>query len=135
MCRCEKYISLHIARQESKIALSLSVGTLTVSKAISDLRMAIEESGAEVTYDKLPVIMSDNSQIRSLFQNLIGNAIKFHSNETPNVHISAEKKRQEWVFLSDNDIGIDLEHANRIFVSFNAFIRGKNIAALAAEEQ
>jgi signal transduction histidine kinase len=86
---------------------------------LANLQVAIEESGAVVTHDPLPTIMADVSQITQLFQNLIGNAIKFHGEELPRVHVSVEKKENEWLFsVRDNGIGIDPEYFDRIFVIF-----------------
>ena len=63
--------------------------------------------------------MADKLQIGQLFQNLIGNAIKYHGDEPPQVHVSAEQKGNEWVFsVRDNGIGIDPQYAERIFVIF-----------------
>lgn len=93
--------------------------SLILSKTISNLSAAIEESGAVVTYDKLPTVMGDPSQLSSLFQNLIGNAIKYRGKETPRVHVSAEEKANEWVFsVRDNGIGIDPKFKDRIFAVF-----------------
>ena len=93
--------------------------SLILSKAISDLQVAIEESGAAVTHDNLPTVMADATQLNSLFQNLIGNAIKFRSAETPRIHISAERNGDEWLFsVRDNGIGINPEFADRIFNVF-----------------
>ena len=93
--------------------------SLVVGLAIANLQRAIEESGAVVTYDDFPTIMADFSQLSRLFQNLIGNAIKFRSEEIPKVHVSAELKGNEWVFsVQDNGIGMDTKNAERIFVIF-----------------
>lgn len=90
-----------------------------LDKAISNLRPALEESGASVTYKSLPTVTADAAQLCSLFQNLIGNAIKFRSTETPKVQISVAKKGDEWVFsVGDNGIGIDPQYSNKIFVVF-----------------
>jgi PAS domain S-box-containing protein len=87
--------------------------------AISNLQTAIEESGAVVTCDSLPTIVSDASQMIQLFQNLIGNAIKFHGKNPPRVHVSAEQKGNEWLFsVRDNGIGIDPENTESIFGIF-----------------
>jgi signal transduction histidine kinase len=93
--------------------------SLILDRAIFNLKVAIEESGAEVTHDSLPTVMSNAMQLTSLFQNLIGNAIKFHAAEAPKVHISAERKGDEWLFsVRDNGIGIDPKFADGIFAVF-----------------
>jgi signal transduction histidine kinase len=92
---------------------------LPVDKALLNLKAAVEESGAIITRDDLPVLVADASQIARLFQNLIGNALKFHGKEKLTVHISAEIKDNEWLFsVRDNGIGIDPKAAERIFVIF-----------------
>jgi signal transduction histidine kinase len=90
-----------------------------VEKAVGNLQAAIEESNAVVTYDELPIAMFDTPQMISLFQNLIDNAIKFRGKEALRIHISAERKGDEWVFsVQDNGIGIGPKDAERIFEMF-----------------
>jgi signal transduction histidine kinase len=90
-----------------------------VEKAVFNLRAAIEESGAVVTHDPLPTIRADQVQISRLFQNLIGNAIKFRGTEAPAIHISAERNEDGWIFfVRDNGIGIDPDNTERIFAVF-----------------
>jgi len=90
-----------------------------LAQALTDLQAAIEESGTVVTHDDLPTIMADASQLSRVLQNLIGNAIKFRGEEAPRVHVSAERKGDEWVFsIRDNGIGIDPKDAERIFIIF-----------------
>jgi PAS domain S-box-containing protein len=92
---------------------------VVLDKVLFNLKVAIEESRAEVTHDILPTVMADAVQLGSLFQNLIGNAIKFHGAEPPKVHISAEKRDSEWIFtVCDNGIGIDPKFSERIFSVF-----------------
>jgi signal transduction histidine kinase/HAMP domain-containing protein len=88
--------------------------------ALTNLKVAIEESGAVVTHDSLPVVLADDVQLTQLFQNLIGNAIKYHKPETPpEVHVSAGCRDDEWVFsVQDNGIGIDPKHFEHIFLIF-----------------
>ena len=88
-------------------------------RALSNLEAAIGESGAVVTHEPLPSLMADGTQLSSVFQNLIGNAIKFHGELPPEIHISAAQREDEWVFsVHDNGIGIEPEYAERIFVIF-----------------
>ncbi len=90
-----------------------------LEEVLSDIRVAVEESRAVVTRDPLPTVMADRVQLGQLFQNLIGNAIKFHGKEPPQVHVSAERRPTEWLFsVRDNGVGLDPEYAERIFVIF-----------------
>jgi len=90
-----------------------------VEIAISNLRLAIEENNALVTFDALPEVLADEGQMVQLFQNLIGNAIKFHSKEPPKVQIKVRREKDQWQFsVCDNGIGIDPQFAERIFVIF-----------------
>ncbi len=90
-----------------------------LEQALVNLRMAVEESGAGVTHDVLPTVTADDSQLVQLFQNLIGNAIKFRGDETPHIHVLSEEKGGEWIFsVRDNGIGIDRQYAERIFEIF-----------------
>jgi PAS domain S-box-containing protein len=88
--------------------------------AISNLSEAIAESEAVVTHDALPSLPVDRGRMVRLFQNLIGNALKYRKpDEPPRVHVSAERKGAEWVFsVRDNGIGFDPAHASTIFVPF-----------------
>jgi hypothetical protein len=90
-----------------------------LDRVLKSLKVAIEESGAQITRDSLPVVLADEMQLCQLFQNLIGNAIKFRGTEVPRIHISAEKNGASWkIEVRDNGIGIAAEHADRIFVIF-----------------
>lgn len=87
--------------------------------AIGNLRAAIEEGGAEVTSDELPIVLADGAQLMELFQNLIGNGLKFHGTEPPRVHVGAIRQDDTWLFsIRDNGIGIEDRHAERIFTIF-----------------
>jgi light-regulated signal transduction histidine kinase (bacteriophytochrome) len=93
--------------------------SLAVGLAVGNLQATIEEYGAIVTYDELPTVTADFSQMSRLFQNLIGNAIKYRGNESPKVHISAGRNGKEWIFsVKDNGIGIDPKNLERIFIIF-----------------
>jgi signal transduction histidine kinase len=90
-----------------------------VEEALQNLERALQESGAAVTYDQLPVVMADGSQLTQIFQNLIGNAIKFRGPAQPVIQIKAEMATKEWVIsVEDNGIGIAAEHVDSVFVIF-----------------
>lgn len=90
-----------------------------VEQAMANLKIAIEECGASVSYDVLPTIMGDEGQLVRLFQNLIGNAIKFRREEAPQVNISAQRRNNTVTFsVKDNGIGIDPQHSQSIFEIF-----------------
>jgi signal transduction histidine kinase len=95
-----------------------SVETL-FSYALDNLKGAIEDTGAVVTHDPLPDVIADERQLLHVLQNLLSNAIKFRGPEPPSVHLSAERRGDEWLFsVRDNGIGIDPQYGERIFVIF-----------------
>jgi signal transduction histidine kinase len=89
-------------------------------QAIFNLRGAIEGSGAQVTHDPLPVVLADQIQLTQLFQNLLGNAIKYQKPGTPRIHVSAGMNgTKKWTFsVKDNGLGIDPKNFERIFGMF-----------------
>ncbi len=88
-------------------------------QSLVNLKIAIDENNAIITHDPLPILMADSTQMIEVFQNLISNAIKFRSKESPQVHVSALKKRNEWVFsVRDNGIGIAPEFFDKLFIIF-----------------
>jgi light-regulated signal transduction histidine kinase (bacteriophytochrome) len=90
-----------------------------LKRAIINLRAAIEESGAAVTCDALPTVDIDELQLTQLFQNLIGNALKFRGQAPPRIHVSAVEENAEWrVAIADNGIGIEPQYFERIFMLF-----------------
>lgn len=90
-----------------------------LGKALGNLKMTIDEAKAIITNDKLPEVRGDASQLLQLFQNLIGNALKFRGEKYPHIHIATQDKGQEWLFsVKDNGIGIDPQFADKIFVIF-----------------
>jgi light-regulated signal transduction histidine kinase (bacteriophytochrome) len=86
---------------------------------LKNLAGTLHSKGGLVTHDPLPEIIADSTQIGQLFQNLIGNAIKFSRCDTPRVHVSAIRKDRELIFsVQDNGIGIAPESADEIFAAF-----------------
>lgn len=99
---------------------------VAMESAMVNLRTAIEESGAVVTRSGLPKVLADESQIVQLFQNLIGNAIKYKGPGPPVVHVVAARKGDDWVFsVKDNGIGMDPKYHDRIFIIFQR-LHGKH---------
>jgi two-component system sensor histidine kinase/response regulator len=92
---------------------------LVLTRALANLQVGLTETGALVTHDILPTVNGDDTQLVQVFQNLIGNGIKFRTEMTPCIHVSVQQKAKEWVFaIRDNGIGIDPQYADRIFVIF-----------------
>ncbi|AFY30939.1 ATP-binding protein [Calothrix sp. PCC 7507] len=104
-----------------------------LDQALDQLRVAIAESNTKITHDPLPTLLADKTQLVQLFQNLLGNAIKFRRHESPQIHISAVKKiasakageeklltqKSVWLFsVQDNGIGIKPQYLERIFEVF-----------------
>jgi len=93
--------------------------TALQQQALANLKVALEESSAVVTHDPLPIVLADATQLLQVFQNLLGNALKFHTAAPPIVHISAERQEDAWVFtVRDNGIGIEAQYVERIFAVF-----------------
>jgi len=87
--------------------------------AMANLKLAIEESHAVVQHERLPIVEGDVVQLTQVFQNLIGNAIKFRGSAPPRINIGAQRNNGEWLFqVKDNGIGIDPKNFSRIFVLF-----------------
>jgi len=92
---------------------------LVLRSVLANLKSTIQESGARVTYETLPVLVAAESELVQLFQNLIANAIKFRSAKPPEIRITACRKKEEWWFaIEDNGIGIAPQHVEDVFVIF-----------------
>jgi light-regulated signal transduction histidine kinase (bacteriophytochrome) len=91
-----------------------------LDRALVNLRAAIESSGAQITHDALPEVNGDDTQLTQLFQNLVGNAIKFRKQDEPlRVHVGVQDAGDEWRFsVADNGIGIERQYFERIFMVF-----------------
>lgn len=91
-----------------------------LDQALDNLEIAISESAAQITHDTLPTVLADEGQLVQLLQNLVGNAIKFRSDQRPTqVHIGAQRDGAFWQFcVRDNGIGIEAAYLERIFVVF-----------------
>jgi PAS domain S-box-containing protein len=101
-----------------------------LQQAVVNLRGAIKESGALVTHDPLPIVLADDGQLTQLFQNLVGNAIKYQRPGIPRVHVSAARKGgKKWIFsVKDNGLGIDSQYFERIFGMFQRLHKREEFA-------
>jgi signal transduction histidine kinase len=103
---------------QAKPSLPVSCDVV-VDRVLKTLKVSIDESKAVISRDSLPVVLADEIQLGQLFQNLIGNAIKFRTANTPKIHISAVQDPVGWkISVRDNGIGIAPEHGDRVFVIF-----------------
>ncbi len=91
-----------------------------LTQAFNNLRGRVAEGDVTITYDPMPMIVADGTQLMQLFQNLIGNAIKFRKTDEPlRIHVGVERQEDAWLFsVKDNGIGIDPQFSERIFVIF-----------------
>ena len=97
--------------------------------ALSNLRGAIEESGALVTHEPLPDVLADETQLIQLFQNLVGNAIKYQNPGIPRIHIGATNDGKQYEFsVRDNGLGIDPQYFERIFGMFQRLHKREEFA-------
>jgi len=88
-------------------------------KVVLNLQASVEQSNATITWDPLPTVHAHEIRLMQLLQNLISNAIKYRSEEPPAIHVSAERRGQDWYFaVRDNGIGIDPEYAHEVFRIF-----------------
>lgn len=93
--------------------------TAVLDAALASLKLTIEETGASVTYDRLPPVLADPGQLEHVFLNLISNALKFRGAAAPAIHIGASREGNGWrLTVRDNGIGIDPQYFDRIFVIF-----------------
>ncbi|NET31996.1 MAG: GHKL domain-containing protein [Cyanothece sp. SIO1E1] len=92
---------------------------LALETTLINLQVLLQETNAIVAQDFLPTIMADQAQLVQLFQNLIGNAIKYRSHHSPRVDVGAQQQENHWLFwVRDNGIGINPKYAERIFLIF-----------------
>jgi len=92
---------------------------VALNDVLNNLKTSITYNKAHISYDSLPVVKADPSQINQLLQNLIANAIKFCGEGPPRIHISAEEQKEQWLFyVKDEGIGIDPQYQEQIFRIF-----------------
>ncbi|MEJ7606058.1 MAG: ATP-binding protein [Bryobacteraceae bacterium] len=96
--------------------------------AIMNLNLAIKESGAAITFDSMPLLLVDQSQLSQVFQNLIANAIKFRSGQAIRIHLGARRESDRFwrLCVTDNGVGIDAQFQDRIFGMFKRLV-GKEV--------
>jgi PAS domain S-box-containing protein len=97
-----------------------------IQKVMLNLQATIEQNGARVTWDALPTVHAHEIRLVQLLQNLIGNAVKYRSAEPPRIHVSVERRVEDWLFgVQDNGIGIEPEYAQQVFGIFKR-LHGQN---------
>ena len=97
-----------------------------LDRALANLKLSIEETGATVTRNGLPTVSADPGQLERLFLNLVSNALKFRGSTPPDIRISVVRRDREWLLsVRDNGIGIDPQYFDRIFIIFQR-LHGKN---------
>jgi PAS domain S-box-containing protein len=101
-----------------------------LEQAIINLRGAIQESGAQITHGPLPSVLADEMQLTQLFQNLVGNGIKYQNPGVPRIHVSAARNGgKKWIFsVSDNGLGIDSQYFEKIFGLFQRLYKREEFA-------
>jgi PAS domain S-box-containing protein len=86
---------------------------------IRKMKEAIETTGAVIRYDTLPTVIGDGAQLGQVFQNIIDNSLKFRGDAPPYIHVSAERKEQDWLFsVNDNGVGMEAQSLEQIFMIF-----------------
>ncbi len=90
-----------------------------IRKVLLNLQASVEQSGAMITWDAIPAVHAHEIRLVQLLQNLVGNAIKYRSDDSPRIHIAAQWREPDWVLsVQDNGIGIAPEYAQQIFKIF-----------------
>jgi light-regulated signal transduction histidine kinase (bacteriophytochrome) len=90
-----------------------------LDKALANLTAAIKDSGASISHTALPAVRMHEFQLEQLFQNLIGNAIRYRGSDAPRIHVAAARQRDKWLFsVQDNGIGIDPQYKEQVFGIF-----------------
>jgi PAS domain S-box-containing protein len=90
-----------------------------LDQSLRNLKSLIGEKKTEITYDQMPTVRADSTQLVQVFQNLIGNAVRFGPSKSPKVHVSAQRNSNEWIFsVEDNGIGIEGKYFDRIFIIY-----------------
>jgi light-regulated signal transduction histidine kinase (bacteriophytochrome) len=102
------------------VGLPLADAAEALRNALADLEESLAATGATVTADALPTVAADGTQLAQVFQNLIGNSLKYRRTDVvPEIHVGAERRQGEWLLsVRDNGIGIDPQHFDRIFEIF-----------------
>jgi PAS domain S-box-containing protein len=111
---------LEYSQVKSRVREFVEIDTEKVLKdTLLNLKVPIDENNAIITHDPLPKIIGDKEMLTQLFQNLISNSIKYRSDKSPKIHISAIEKENQYCFsVKDNGIGISPDHLERIFTIF-----------------
>ncbi|MGA2184457.1 MAG: ATP-binding protein [Bryobacteraceae bacterium] len=112
---------------QGRLTMSAIDGHVLINEVIDSLSLEIRDTGARISVGPLPVLLAWEGRLQHVFQNLIGNALKYrHPRQTPRIAISAQRRGEEWLFaVEDNGIGFAMEHAERIFGVFQRLDPGE----------
>ena len=103
-----------VAKKREKVSLDECA-----DRALEALAMRVKETGAQITRDKLPEVWGDSTLLTELYQNLIGNALKFSGDQRPIIRLTFEEREGDQIFgVKDNGIGIEPKYAQQIFQPF-----------------
>jgi hypothetical protein len=101
---------------------------LAVAQAKQNLDLDLKMSGARVTMDRLPLVRGNEIQLVRLFQNLIGNAVKYRGRDTPEIHVRAQRQGRDWIVrVVDNGLGIAKQDQSRVFIPFVRLVKTREI--------
>jgi PAS domain S-box-containing protein len=120
MERLLKALRIYTQASTGKIRPEQPVDAADVLRlTIGNLQVAIQEAGAVVTSESLPQVLIEEFQLEQVFQNLIGNALRYRSSRQPQIHVAAREEGTEWLFsVEDNGIGIESKFKEQVFGIF-----------------
>ena len=106
-----------VGTKKKELAPTNSEAVFTAT--LKTLDLAIQDAAATITHGTLPTVTADATQLGQLFQNLIGNALKYRNSKPPVIHVGSRRDGDHWLFsVQDNGVGIDDKFAEKIFIIF-----------------
>jgi signal transduction histidine kinase len=110
-----RLLEYHVSENQ-EAAITTTDLNIVLAGALEDIQIAVQEAKAIIAADQLPVVQADGERLRQVFMNLLTNAIKYHGERSPEIHIAASRADEAWLIsVADNGIGIDMRYAEKIF--------------------